>query len=78
MYELIPGGSNIYANNENKKEYVKDMAAFKMGKSIDEQTHAIQTGIYEIIPQEYFKLIDYKELGLFLVGEQKINGNIKN
>lgn len=58
---------------ENKKEYVKAMASFKMTEEIKEQIQAFIKGFYEIIPKRSLNYVNEQELGLILSGVKKID-----
>ncbi|EGR29168.1 ubiquitin- hect domain protein, putative [Ichthyophthirius multifiliis] len=75
VIELIPNGSNIEVTEENKKNYVKELAYFRMVKQIETQVQAFKKGFYEVIPLEYIKIVSVRELGHRLSGNHIIDIN---
>ncbi|EGR32045.1 ubiquitin- hect domain protein, putative [Ichthyophthirius multifiliis] len=73
VIELIPNGSNIEVTEENKKNYVKELAYFRMVKQIETQVQAFKKGFYEVIPLEYIKIVSVRELGHRLSGNHIID-----
>ncbi|EAS04336.2 kinesin motor domain protein (macronuclear) [Tetrahymena thermophila SB210] len=73
IIELKPNGSHIEVNEENKKEYVKLLAQYRMVKQIEPQIKAFQQGFYEVIPYKAIKIFTVRELGFKLSGEKKID-----
>ncbi|KAL4429870.1 hypothetical protein ABPG74_022893 [Tetrahymena malaccensis] len=71
--DLIPNGRNIEVTEQNKKEYVKQIAHFKMTEEIKEQIQSFLKGFYEILPQRSLKYMNEQELGLLLSGVKKID-----
>ncbi|EGR30732.1 ubiquitin- hect domain protein, putative [Ichthyophthirius multifiliis] len=68
VVELIPNGSNIEVTEENKKQYVKELAYFRMVKQIEKQVEAFKKGFYEVIPFDHLKILSVRELGIKLSG----------
>ncbi|KAL4487295.1 hypothetical protein ABPG73_005805 [Tetrahymena malaccensis] len=73
IIELKPNGSHIEVNEENKKEYVKLLAQYRMVKQIEPQIKAFQQGFYEVVPYKAIKIFTVRELGFKLSGEKKID-----
>ena len=66
--ELIPGGSSIAVTDENKFEYARLVAHYRMTTSIKEQITAFLDGFYAVIPPELISLFDAQELELLISG----------
>lgn len=73
--DLIENGDKVLVTNENKKEYVKKYAYYKMTIETEVQTKALLRGINEIIPEEVFKNFNEKDLAYILSGRPSINSN---
>ncbi|KRX10837.1 HECT-domain-containing protein [Pseudocohnilembus persalinus] len=71
--DLVEKGSEIEITDENKKEYVKDIAHYIMTESIKEQTESFIQGFYEIVPISALKEVSEQQLGLILSGHQNID-----
>ena len=55
-------------NDDNKKEYVKLLANYKMTEQIRPQSKAFMNGLEKVVPFDTLKLFTYKELGIILAG----------
>lgn len=66
--ELCPEGRNRLVTDENKHEYVRLVANFKLDRAISEQKEAFLTGFYSIIPKDLIKMFDNRELELLISG----------
>lgn len=74
VVELKPGGQTIDLTNENKNEYVELMVNYYLLYS-DEQLEALKTGLYQLIPLEFLKDFDEKELEQIISGIDTIDIN---
>ena len=48
--DLVPDGHNKLVTDENKEEYVRLVANFKLDKAILEQKNAFLAGFYSLVP----------------------------
>ncbi|XP_015252089.1 PREDICTED: E3 ubiquitin-protein ligase Itchy-like [Cyprinodon variegatus] len=72
-HELKPGGGDIPVTEENKEEYIKLVAEWRLFGGVEDQMEAFFEGFNEIIPQQYLQYFDAKELELMLCGMQEID-----
>ncbi|KAM9260353.1 LOW QUALITY PROTEIN: E3 ubiquitin-protein ligase Itchy homolog [Cariama cristata] len=70
-----PNGSNILVTEENKEEYIRLVAEWRLSRGVEEQTQAFFEGFNEILPQQYLQYFDAKELEVLLCGMQEIDLN---
>ena len=74
VIELIPGGSNIEVNEENKHDYIKKYCSVIMVDSIRNQTEAFIRGFEQIIPRNALALFNEREFSVKLTGISVIDG----
>ncbi|XP_036386793.1 E3 ubiquitin-protein ligase Itchy-like [Megalops cyprinoides] len=72
-HELKPDGSNIVVTEENKEEYIRLVAEWRLSRGVEEQTQAFFEGFNEVLPQQYLQYFDAKELEVMLCGMQEID-----
>ncbi|XP_037540943.1 itchy E3 ubiquitin protein ligase b [Nematolebias whitei] len=72
-HELKPGGGDIQVTEENKEEYIKLVAEWRLSRGVEEQTQAFFEGFNEVLPQQYLQYFDAKELEVMLCGMQEID-----
>uniref|UniRef100_A0A8C6UUH7 E3 ubiquitin-protein ligase n=1 Tax=Neogobius melanostomus TaxID=47308 RepID=A0A8C6UUH7_9GOBI len=72
-HELKPGGGDIQVTEENKEEYVRLVAEWRLSRGVEEQTQAFFEGFNEVLPQQYLQYFDAKELEVMLCGMQEID-----
>lgn len=72
-HELKPDGSNIKVTDENKEEYIKLMTEWRFTRGQKEQTEAFLDGFSDVMPLEWLRYFDERELELLLCGMQKID-----
>lgn len=72
-HELKSDGSNIRVTDENKEEYIKLMTEWRFTRGQEDQTKAFQDGFNDVIPLEWLRYFDERELELLLCGMQKID-----
>lgn len=72
-HELKPGGGDIQVTEENKEEYVRMVAEWRLSRGVEEQTQAFFEGFNEVLPQQYLQYFDAKELEVMLCGMQEID-----
>lgn len=58
---------------ENKEEYLTLMTNWRMTRGIEQQTQAFLDGFNEVVPIEWLKYFDERELELLLCGMQEID-----
>ncbi|PIO26642.1 hypothetical protein AB205_0023480 [Aquarana catesbeiana] len=74
-HDLKPNGSNLQVTEENKEEYIRLVAEWRLSRGVEEQTQAFFEGFNEILPQQYLQYFDAKELEVLLCGMQEIDLN---
>ncbi|GAB6033339.1 hypothetical protein CHUAL_013106 [Chamberlinius hualienensis] len=74
-HELKPGGSEIKVVAENKEEYINLMTQWRFSRGVEEQTKAFLDGFNQVVPLEWLKYFDERELELMLCGMQEIDIN---
>ncbi|KAK7576036.1 hypothetical protein V9T40_012322 [Parthenolecanium corni] len=72
-HELKENGDKIQVSEENKEEYLRLMTEWRMSRGIEEQTKAFLDGFSEVVPLEWLKYFDERELELVLCGMQEID-----
>lgn len=72
-HELKPGGADIKVTDENKEEYIKLMTEWRFTRGQEEQTKAFLDGFSDVMPTEWLRFFDERELELLLCGMQKID-----
>lgn len=73
--ELKPDGKNIQVTEENKEEYINMMMQWRLTRGQEPQTHSFLDGFSEVVPLEWLKYFDERELELLLCGMQEIDIN---
>lgn len=71
--ELVPDGRNKLVTDDNKQEYVRLVANFRLDRAISEQKNAFMAGFYSIVPKDLLKIFDNRELELLISGLQNID-----
>ncbi|XP_019360889.1 PREDICTED: NEDD4-like E3 ubiquitin-protein ligase WWP2 isoform X1 [Gavialis gangeticus] len=74
-HELKEGGENIRVTEENKEEYIMLLTDWRFTRGVEEQTKAFLDGFNEVVPLEWLRYFDEKELELMLCGMQEIDMN---
>jgi len=59
--------------DDNKQEYVRLVANFRLDRAISEQKNAFLAGFYSIVPKDLLKIFDNRELELLISGLQNID-----
>uniref|UniRef100_A0A8D0AZM8 E3 ubiquitin-protein ligase n=1 Tax=Sander lucioperca TaxID=283035 RepID=A0A8D0AZM8_SANLU len=72
-HELKPDGGDLPVTEENKEEYIRLVAEWRMSRGVEEQTQAFFEGFNEVLPQQYLQYFDAKELEVMLCGMQEID-----
>lgn len=71
-HELKPNGDRERVTQANKEEYMGLVTAWRMTRGIEDQTKAFLDGFNEVVPLEWLKYFDERELELMLCGMQEI------
>ncbi|KAG6900049.1 hypothetical protein C0993_003680 [Termitomyces sp. T159_Od127] len=71
--DLKPGGEEIPVTEENKKEYVDTVVAYRCSKRVKEQFDAFMEGLLELIPADLLGVFDERELELLIGGMSEID-----
>uniref|UniRef100_A0AAG5DVW1 HECT-type E3 ubiquitin transferase n=1 Tax=Anopheles atroparvus TaxID=41427 RepID=A0AAG5DVW1_ANOAO len=72
-HELKEDGDKERVTEENKEEYISLMTEWRMTRGIEEQTKTFLDGFNEVVPLEWLKYFDERELELMLCGMQEID-----
>jgi NEDD4-like E3 ubiquitin-protein ligase WWP1 len=72
-HELKSNGDKERVTEENKEEYLTLMTEWRMTRGIEEQTKTFLEGFNEVVPLEWLKYFDERELELMLCGMQEID-----
>jgi hypothetical protein len=72
-YDLIPQGRTIQVTEENKQEYVKKVAEYRLFMSIKQQVESFLGGFHEVIPQNLISIFNEQELELLISGLPEID-----
>ncbi|OXU30875.1 hypothetical protein TSAR_002596 [Trichomalopsis sarcophagae] len=72
-HELKEGGDKVKVVEDNKEEYIRLMTEWRMTRGIEEQTKAFLEGFNSVVPLEWLKYFDERELELMLCGMQEID-----
>lgn len=70
---LVQDGENIKVTYENKYTFVDYYSRWKLVESVRPQLERLLSGVYDIIPREYFAIFNEKELELLLCGSPEID-----
>ncbi|KAJ7784506.1 hypothetical protein B0H16DRAFT_1356572 [Mycena metata] len=71
--ELRPGGEDIPVTEENKKEYVDAVVAYRISRRVKAQFDAFMEGLLELVPSELINVFDERELELLIGGMSEID-----
>ncbi|XP_018113416.1 NEDD4-like E3 ubiquitin-protein ligase WWP2 isoform X3 [Xenopus laevis] len=72
-HKLKEGGENIRVTEENKEEFIGLLTDWRFTRGVEEQTNAFLEGFKEVVPLEWLRYFDEKELELMLCGMQEID-----
>lgn len=73
--ELKTGGKDVQVTEENKEEYIELMMQWRLTRGQEAQTRHFLEGFSEVVPLEWLKYFDERELELLLCGMQEIDIN---
>ncbi|KAG5648371.1 hypothetical protein DXG03_004943 [Asterophora parasitica] len=71
--ELKPGGEEIPVTEENKKDYVDSVVAYRISRRVKEQFDSFMEGLLELIPPDLIGVFDERELELLIGGMSEID-----
>ncbi|XP_043083678.1 NEDD4-like E3 ubiquitin-protein ligase WWP2 isoform X2 [Puntigrus tetrazona] len=74
-HQLKNDGENELVTQENKEEYISLLTDWRFTRGVEEQTKAFLDGFNEVVPLEWLRYFDEKELELMLCGMQEIDLN---
>ncbi|XP_039764589.1 E3 ubiquitin-protein ligase Su(dx) [Pararge aegeria] len=72
-HELKPSGDKDRVTEANKEQYLQLVTQWRMTRGIEEQTNAFLDGFNEVVPLEWLKYFDERELELMLCGMQEVD-----
>ncbi|XP_069037485.1 NEDD4-like E3 ubiquitin-protein ligase WWP2 isoform X1 [Lepisosteus oculatus] len=72
-HELKTDGENELVTEDNKEEYIRLLTDWRFTRGVEEQTKAFLDGFNEVVPLEWLRYFDEKELELMLCGMQEID-----
>ncbi|KAM4619556.1 NEDD4-like E3 ubiquitin-protein ligase WWP2 isoform 2-T2 [Polymixia lowei] len=72
-HQLKDDGENELVTEENKEEYISLLTDWRFTRGVEEQTKAFLDGFNEVVPLEWLRYFDEKELELMLCGMQEID-----
>ncbi|KAH8298071.1 hypothetical protein KR018_006089 [Drosophila ironensis] len=72
-HELKENGEKERVTEENKEEYITLMTEWRMTRGIEQQTKTFLEGFNEVVPLEWLKYFDERELELILCGMQDVD-----
>ena len=75
--DLIPNGSQIVVNNQNKFRYIYMVADFRLNRRIKAQSDAFVKGFHELIPLQWLSIFNEREMQMLISGSQ-ISINVKD
>ncbi|KAM9301602.1 NEDD4-like E3 ubiquitin-protein ligase WWP2 [Gastrophryne carolinensis] len=74
-HTLKEDGENIRVTEENKEEFITLLTDWRFTRGVEEQTNGFLDGFNEVVPLEWLRYFDEKELELMLCGMQEIDLN---
>ncbi|KAA0724098.1 NEDD4-like E3 ubiquitin-protein ligase WWP2 [Triplophysa tibetana] len=72
-HQLKNDGENELVTHDNKEEYIGLLTDWRFMRGVEEQTKAFLDGFNEVVPLEWLRYFDEKELELMLCGMQEID-----
>ena len=70
---MKPNGADIPVTEENKKEYVDLMVQWKLSHGVQPQMEAMIKGMKEMIPMEFLRPFDARELEWVIAGTPEVD-----
>ncbi|XP_039512609.1 NEDD4-like E3 ubiquitin-protein ligase WWP2 isoform X2 [Pimephales promelas] len=74
-HQLKNDGEDELVTHDNKEEYIGLLTDWRFTRGVEEQTKAFLDGFNEVVPLEWLRYFDEKELELMLCGMQEIDLN---
>ena len=59
--------------DENKEEYVKLVANYRLKQEISKQITSFKNGLFAVVPRDLIKIFDNRELELLISGLQVVD-----
>ncbi|KAL4623565.1 NEDD4-like E3 ubiquitin-protein ligase WWP2 isoform X1 [Arapaima gigas] len=72
-HQLKDNGENELVTEDNKEEYISLLTDWRFTRGVEEQTKAFLDGFNEVVPLEWLRYFDEKELELMLCGMQEVD-----
>ncbi|XP_062317218.1 NEDD4-like E3 ubiquitin-protein ligase WWP2 isoform X2 [Osmerus eperlanus] len=72
-HQLKDDGEDELVTQDNKDEYISLLTDWRFTRGVEEQTKAFLDGFNEVVPLEWLRYFDEKELELMLCGMQEID-----
>ena len=66
--DLMPNGSQIPVNNQNKFRYIYMVADFRLNRRIKAQSDAFVRGFHELIPLQWLQIFNEREMQMLISG----------
>ena len=73
--ELIPGGSNIFLNDNNKATFINKVIYVEAIRPYEDQIKYVQKGLYSLIGKEVQGIFSVEELNFLLSGQDDFDLN---
>ena len=70
---LCEGGAERLVTDDNKEEYVKLVANYRLKQAIKPQMEAFMGGLFSAVPKDLIKIFDNRELELLISGLQVVD-----
>jgi ubiquitin-protein ligase E3 C len=67
---LIPNGSNINVDSENRMKYIHLLSNYRLNIQIEKQCHAFFRGLADLIQPDWLKMFIEEELQILISGTQ--------
>jgi len=69
--ELMPGGSSVRVTKANVHAYIHQLANQKLNIDVASQCRALRAGFQSLVPLEWIRMFNTKELQLLISGDQR-------
>ena len=73
--ELVPGGKNIFLNDQNKNVFINKVIYFEVIMPYEEQIKYIQKGLYKILGGGLAGIFTVEEMNFMISGQENIDLN---
>ena len=70
---LVDHGQEISVTDENKDEYISLRAEYELQTSAFESLKALKSGIFDVVPEEFFHGMGCEELDLLICGKLEVD-----